>query len=393
MKTKLLFVMNNLHCGGAERALISLLQQIDYERYAVDLLLFRHEGLFLAQLPAAVHLLDEPYGYHFFDMSARTAVTRSLLAGRPDIAWRRVMAGTVFRTEQNRTRSEQRVWKYIAGSMPRLPGRYDAAIGFLEKSPIYYCVDKVNATRKIGFIHSDYDQLGMDPYMDDPYFAQLDYLATVSESAVKMLQDRFPQYREKIVLMHNIVSPPVIRQLAQEEISLPHIGTTIVSTGRLHPCKGFDLAIAACQLLVQAGYTLRWYVIGEGTERPNLEQQIRDSGVEGIFILAGQKDNPYPYIRECDLYVQTSRFEGRCLAITEAKIMHKPIVSTDFPVIHDQLQHEVNGLIVGQSALEIFEGIRRLIDDVPLRQQLVSGLTQESYGTVQEMDKLYHWIG
>lgn len=385
----ILVAINNLHCGGAEKALISLLETIDYSLYNVDMFLFKHEGLFFNKIPKQVNLLEEPYEYQYFDMSIKTAIKDSLKKGRLDIAFSRVCAGFVFNVEKNRARCEQRVWKYISKSLKNINKRYDVAIGYLEKNPVYFCIDKVNANKKIGFIHTDYDKLGMDSKFDIKYFDRLDNIVTVSEECANVLKRRFPMYKQKIEVMHNIISPNVIHNMSLEEIDFKTKGIKIVSVGRLNYYKGFEMGIEACKILIERGYDVNWYVIGEGEERSKLEQMIKENRLQQIFILLGLKENPYPYIREADIYVQPSKFEGKSIAIDEAKILQKPIVVTNFSTVTDQIKNEENGLIVDMNSQAIFEGIKKLIDDKELRNNLIKSLTKESLGTELEIQKLY----
>ncbi|MBD2872035.1 glycosyltransferase [Paenibacillus arenilitoris] len=392
MKKKLLFVMSNLHCGGAEKSLISLLHAIDYGKYEVDLFLFKHEGMFFDKLPKEVTVLHAPDDYPYFDMPIKAAALGCVKAGRIDLALSRIGAGYVFKTEKNTARREQRAWKYVARSFRPLAKTYDAAFGYLEKSPIYYIVEKVKAAVKIGFIHNDYDKLGMDPRIDYDYFDKLDKIVTVSEECVTILKERFPLFGHKVELMHNIVSPATIVDMASANTNIARSGVTVASVGRLNYQKGFPLAIEACERLVKDGYEVRWYIVGDGEEKDRLARLIAEKGLQHSVILTGLQENPYPYIKHCDIYVQTSMFEGRCLTITEAKILNKPIVSTNFKVIYDQLVHEQNGLIVEQDALAVYAGIKRLLEDERLRSRFVDNLKKESLGTEQEIDKLYRWI-
>ncbi|RCW42721.1 glycosyltransferase [Paenibacillus prosopidis] len=392
MKKKLLFVMSNLNCGGAEKSLISLLHTIDYSRFEVDLFLFKHEGMFFSKLPREVTVLEAPVSYPYFDMPFKSAAINCMKEKRVDLALSRIGAGYIFKTEKNAAKREQRAWKYISRSFPVLSKQYDAAFGYLEKSPIYYIIEKVEASTKIGFIHNDYDKLGMDPLLDYAYFNKLDKIVTVSEECVTILKERFPMFDHKIELMHNIVSPTTIVQMSLAEEIIPKSKITIASVGRLNYQKGFGMAVEACELLVNDGYAIKWYIVGDGEERQRLTQLIEEKQLQDSLILTGLKENPYPYIKQCDLYVQTSLFEGRCLTITEAKILKKPIVSTNFKVIYDQLSDEINGLIVEQNAFSIYQGIKKLIDNEPLRSQLVSNLMNESLGTEHEINKLYQWI-
>ncbi|MCW9130893.1 glycosyltransferase [Bacillus paramycoides] len=393
MKKNILFVINNLNCGGAEKALISLLETINYSMYNVDLFLFKHEGLFFRKIPQQVNLLEEPFEYQYFDMSMKKAIIRCIQKGRIDIALSRVCAGYIFKSEKNRARCEQRVWKYISKSVKRINKKYDIAIGYLEKNPIYFCIDKVNAKKKIGFIHNDYDELGMDPNIDMEYFSKLVNIVTVSEECANVLKQRFPMYKKKVKVMHNIVSPNIINKMSLEKIDMKHKEIKIVSVGRLNYQKGFEMAIEACKELVDNGYKITWYVVGEGEERALLESVIEENNLQGTFILLGIKENPYPYIREANIYVQPSRFEGKSIAIDEAKILHKPIVVTNFSTAKDQIKNEENGIIVEMNPFAISEGIKKLIDNEELRNKLTSNLSKENLGTESEIEKLYTLFG
>lgn len=392
MKKSLLFIMNNLNCGGAEKALISLLETIDYSLYNVDLFLFKHEGLFLSKIPKQVNLLEEPFGYKYFDMSIKTAIKDCIKKGKLQIALSRVCAGYIFNTENNRSRCEQRVWKYMSKSLNSINKKYDVAIGYLEKNPIFFCIDKVDANKKIGFIHNDYDKLGMDPTIDKKYFTKLDNIVTVSEECAEVLKQRFPIYKQKIDVMYNIVSPHMIKNMSLEKTDIKYKGIKIVSVGRLNYQKGFELAIEACKILIGSGYDLKWYVIGEGEERGKLEKMIEENDLQEVFLLLGIKENPYPFIKEADIYVQSSRFEGKSIAIDEAKILHKPIVVTNFSTAKDQIKHKENGLIVDMNPQSIYEGIKQLIDNKELRNKLIEQLSKENMGTESEIQKLYELI-
>ncbi|SFB29882.1 Glycosyltransferase involved in cell wall bisynthesis [Cohnella sp. OV330] len=392
MKTSILFVMNKLTVGGAEKALISLLETIDYSKYDVDLFLFKHEGLFMNKLPPQVHVLPEPPLYSYFDMSIKKAIMGALKKGKPLLAIFRVLVGYIFRTDKRPAVREQRSWKYVSHALPKLTKNYHVAIGYLEKNPIYYIIDKVNADRKLGYVHNDYNKLGMDPELDKKYFAKLDFIITVSEECGSVLKVRFPQYEDKVRVIQNIVSAEVIQRMAAEKAEWNGNGDAafrIVSVGRLNEQKGFDLAVEACKLLRDAGFDLKWYVIGEGEERGKLEALIKLKGLENNFILLGLRENPYPYVKEADVYVQPSRFEGKSIAIDEAKILHKPVVVTDFSTARDQIASECNGIIVKMNAQAISEGVRRLLEDAGLRAAFASRLAEEHLGTESEIKKLY----
>ncbi len=383
--------MNNLNVGGAEKALVALLAEFDYSKYDVDLFLFSHEGLFLKQLPKNVRLLPGPDNYRYFDMPVRSAVVENIRKGNLSLAFSRIIAGYIFKTENNKARREQRVWKYLTKFIPNLPGEYDVAIGYLEKMPIYFCIEKVRAKIKIGFIHNDYAQLGMDAAIDKPYLNRLDHIFTVSESCEKILHVLFPEHKNKISVMYNIVSRTTIEKLAGARVDTGGAGITLVSVGRLNRQKGFDMAIDACRILVDRGFDIKWQVLGEGSERAQLEEQIKAKHLQNHFFLMGLVENPYPFVSNCGIYVQPSRFEGKSIAIDEAKILSKPIVVTNFATVHDQITHLVNGYIAEQDPESIASAIEFLVRNPDQREVLEHNLRQDQNNAV-DLDEFYKVI-
>lgn len=386
---KILFIMNNLNCGGAEKALVSLLKTIDYSKYEVDLLLFKQEGIFLKQVPKQVNILPEPFGYKYYDMSVINATIELTKNGKILDAIRRLRAFFIYKSEKDTYRCGQKVWPYISKMFGKLDKKYDVAIGYLENNPIYYCIDNVYADKKIGFIHNDYDKLGLNPIGDRAYFNKLDNIVTVSEECAEVLKQRFPEYKEKVRVMYNIVSPSIINDMAKEKIELNNAEINLVTVGRLNYQKGYDMAIEACKKLIEKGYDIKWNILGEGKERVNLENLIKKYNLEDRFILLGIRENPYPYILNADIYVQTSRFEGKSIAIDEAKILNKPILVTDFTTVRDQISDGVNGLIVDMNVGSIVNGLERLIKDNNLKNKFKKNLSKEELGTEKEIKVLY----
>lgn len=398
MKKKLLFVMNSMTCGGAEKSLISFLQTLDYSAYEVDLFLFKHEGLFMANIPEETNLLDAPANYKYFDMPFKAALTQCLQKGKFGSMTARLQLGALMRLEKNAARCEQRVWKYISKSFGKLEKKYHVAVGFLEKNPIYFIVDKVKADKKLGWIHTNYTNLGMDPAIDEPYFQKLDHIVTVSDECQKALQDNFRTQQDKIKVIHNIVSPTIIHRLSEHSAQggplFDRSSINILTVARLSHVKGIDFAVQACRLLIDEGLNVKWHVLGFATESEQAEvaAAIAQYRLEGSFKWLGVTDNPYPLIKQADLYVQPSRFEGKSIAIDEAKILRKPIVVTNFPTAKDQIVHERNGLIVDMNPAAIAEGIKRLLIEPGLMNSFAERLAAEQLGTEAEVEKFYQLI-
>ncbi|KIL52979.1 glycosyltransferase [Jeotgalibacillus campisalis] len=395
MKKNLLFIIPSLSAGGGEKSLINLLSQIDYDLYNVDIFLLNHNGLFMEFIPPQVNVLPLPDNYKLFSLSLLKSIYKFLGSKNYKLAINRILYTICIRLNKSVGTNEQYGWKYLSRSLADLAKVYDVSIGFLEKTSIYFCVDRVTAHKKIGWIHNDYDKLESNIAFDEKYFKKLHEILTVSEECATVLKSRFPDQRNKINVIYNIVSPSVINKLSNQmnDVFIRNQGQKIIlSVGRLHHQKGFEMAINACEELVKKGNNLKWFVIGEGEERSNLEKLIAQKKLQNHFILLGLKANPYPYIKQCDIYVQTSKFEGKSIALDEAKILCKPIIITNYSTAKDQIKNNINGLIVEMDPSSIAAGIYQLIHNPILKDSLISNLSIENLGTEKEINKLYQLL-
>lgn len=114
--------------------------------------------------------------------------------------------------------------------------------------------------------------------------------------------------------------------------------------------------------------------------------------LQGRFFLLGKKTNPYPYIKACDIYVQPSRYEGKAVTVREAQILNKPVLITNFPTAKSQLENGVDGYICPMGVDGIVEGIKKLVDDVEFRTEIVNNVSQRNYGNEREVEKIYRLI-
>jgi glycosyltransferase involved in cell wall biosynthesis len=394
-KKKLLFVMPSLSAGGGEKSLVNLLTQIDYKLYNVDLFLFNKTGVFIDSIPREVSILDFPTDYENFTNSLRNSTENFIKNGKVYLAYYRLMFSLKNRLIKEKAKAEQNTWKYISKSLGMLDKEYDAAIGFLEKSSIYFVVDKVKSKKKIGWIHTNYSNSGMDKHFDHSYFSQLDHVITVSEECAISLKGNFPQLENKVEVIYNIVSPKLIDELSDKETVddiIDHNYINIITVARLSHEKGIDLAIQSCRILLNKGHQVKWYVLGDGNEREELESLIENNHLNKNFKLLGIKENPYPYIKKCDIYVQPSRYEGKSIAIDEAKILHKPIIITKYETAKDQITDGIDGLIVDMKVDSLAEGIEKLMFEEEFKNKLTMNLAKEKLGTEEEINKLYQLI-
>ncbi len=392
MKKKILFIIPSLSSGGAEKSLVNLLNVFDYSKYEVDLAMLSKTGVFLDMIPDEVKIIDLPEDHFIFSLPLKSSVLQFVKKGRLALAYHRIAFALTYRKIKNSNLAEQKSWKHKRHFIGVLPDNYDAAIGYLEKTSIYFCVDCVKAGKKIGFIRTNYEKLGLDRKHDEKFFDRLTDLCANGSASYDVLKSAFPKLQSKLRVILNVVSTELIRKMSESTIEKLADRPTILSIGRLDHVKGFDLAIKAASMLRDEKFDFQWLIIGEGNQRAMLQNLITEHSLQDHFYLIGEKANPYPYLKKCDIYVQTSRYEGRSSTIGEAKIMGKPIISTDFESVFELLNDNVNALIVKKEPSEIADAVKKLLSDENLKNKLVSNLALENLDTTAELDKFYELL-
>lgn len=388
MKRKILFVMESLGIGGAEKSLLTILSMLDYQKYDVDLFLFRTDGELMEFLPSEVKVLKASENYHIFSKNRKMAPLRFL----KKLDFKRAYHSLLYLIKCWHAQNAKKLyigWEHVKVMFDEINQFYDTSVAFLERKTIYFNSDKVKAKHKIGFVHNDYSTYAYDYEQDKKYFKDYQKIATVSQHCQEVLEEIFPEYREKFVVVKNMVSKKVIQQMAEEKLELLKEKTTIVTVGRLVKQKGMDRAIVICKKLIEQGYFVKWYVIGAGPEEKDLQKKIREKGLQDIFILVGAQKNPYPWMRNCDIYVQPSRFEGFGITVCEAKALAKPMVVSDIPEFREQILDGVNGYIAKNDEM-MYDKIVELIENKKgMREQFITFLEKdESIENKEELKKL-----
>ena len=280
--------------------------------------------------------------------------------------------------------------------MPAPQKKYDAAIGYLEGKPNFFVADCVEAKVKIAYIHNDYRKLQLDPEFDKKIFDKMDFVVTVSDECKTVLENIFANSKEKIRVVHNITSAEILEKMSEkipeEFIEKPN-KKILLTVGRISQQKGYDIAIDAAEILHKKGYDFKWFSIGKGELREELEQRIKEKNLQEKFVFLGERANPYPYIAGCDIYVQSSYYEGKSIAIDESKCLEKPIVATKFTTVYDQLRDGETALLSEIDAMSVAEKIEQLLCDEALAKKLEENLKKEKHGNEEEIKKFYALLG
>ena len=392
---KILIVSHAMELGGAETALLGLLENIDTDKYEVELFLLRHSGELMKYIPTNIKLLPEIPQY-----AALAAPIGQVIRKRQ---WKVALGRTVGKYKAKKCVKKlsfppdngvaiEYSHKYTRCAMPRISSReYDLAISFL--TPHYFVAEKVLAKKKVAWIHTDYSVVKVDTKSELIMWSKFNHIVSISDNVSESFFKTFPSLKERIVLIENIMPIDYMRKLVNKfstESEMPEDGSIkLLSIGRFSSPKRFDEVPKICKGIREAGVNVKWYLIGYGGDEQLIRQKISEEHMEDYVIILGKKENPYPYIKACDIYLQPSRYEGKSVAVREAQAMNKPVIITNYVTAQSQLKDGEDGIIVPMDIQGSVEEICAVIRDKKLRQVLIENTKKNDYTNAGEIRKLY----
>lgn len=388
---KRIFILHsNMELGGAETSLLGLLQSIDYSRYSVDLMLLEKKGALLDLVPKEVHLLNTPKELQCLSIPIIDVLLKK---HRLDFALVRIIGRFLEIKSKTPTYNiKQIVHKLALPILPQVKGHYDLAISFID--PHYIIENKVSATIKMGWLHTDFSRIEVRKKRDHDMWAFLNYIVHISDDCKKKFDDVYPDLMSKSIVIENILSKQFIYKRALEtsvekEISGENI--KLLSIGRFSYQKNFDNVPEICKKILMSGLNIKWYLIGYGSEEKIIRQKIEEAHLNEYIIILGKRNNPYPYINACDVYVQPSRYEGKCVAVREAQILNKPVVITNYATAKSQIEDGVDGVIVPMDNQGCAEGIINLLKNPQLINKIKENCNKRDY-TNAEAIKIFDYL-
>lgn len=382
-KKKILFITSKMVIGGVERALINLLACMDSDRYDLTLLLLEDGGEWECLIPSNVkisRLSMDSCGYNDYLLEHRAylRLAKTMLC--------RAMTH-IFKEPSSNTYFAVRAW-------PVINEKYDCVVLFKIDSLIgLHLATQITSVKKIAWMHNSFLGIAYDSWSYRRSIGQMDGIVCVSSTLQDEFQKCFPGYKGRIDVIHNLLDVHAILDCADEPCDISLKGFSILTVGRLSIEKGQQMIPATMRLLLDAEYDVYWYLVGDGPGRAEIEEACKQYGVEDRVILLGAKQNPYVYVKNADIYVQTSLTEGWCLTIQEAKLLQKPIVSTPIPVIMEQIVSGENGEIAQDISPEaLFVSIQILLDSPEKRNFYSEQLRNQLVNNDEQIKKLYAFI-
>lgn len=376
MKKKVLFMMDSLTCGGAEKSLVSLLPLLDYDKVDVTLMLQKRGGVFECYVPKEVNIVSMPQPSGLASLFGRLSYSLKIR-----------LYGMLGKKEH----LAETYWKSIGWTLKpmRQDCQYDYAFAYQQGFPTYYVVNHVSAKKKYTWANVDLMKAGYNVDYNAAVYDQYDRVIGVSDAVSSdLVSQGYVRDKSKVVTIYDILNPSLIREMSKKPgFTKEFDGTRLVTTGRMTHQKGYDLAVKAADELRKRGYKFRWSFVGDGVKRPEIEKLIEERHLEDYIELLGEQSNPYPFMAAADIYVQTSIFEGFGLTVTEARILGKAEVCTNFPCAYNQITDGENGLICEMTPEDIANKIEMLLTDKELKAKLEDTVAREVNRTVETESK------
>lgn len=386
----------NMNIGGTEKALLNMISEMSKEDFDITILMLEKKGGFIEYIPEHVKI-DVLSEYKNIKEMIQEPIHISALKylKKGDIL--KVLILVYVFLYSKITRENSLLFKYLLKHVPtRDCFTYDTAVAYAGPMDFisYYILKRVKADKKIQWIHFDITKIGFNTRFVSKFYKMFDKIFVVSEEAKAKLINEVPLLKYNTETFNNIVSPSMIFEQSIDSVGFEdnQSDLRILTVGRLSFEKGQDMAIKVLARLKKNGYRVKWYCIGDGKLREEYLELIQRYGLKEDFILLGAIPNPYPYLRQCDIYVQPSRFEGYCITTLEAKCFNKPILSTDVNGVKEQLENGKTGVIVKIDENDIYQGLKELIDRKEIRDRLSANLEIENKSDKEAENKVKNLI-
>lgn len=379
---KILFIISNLNIGGPQKSLLALCDKINYDKFEVTIAVINPGGSLKPFFNPNINFVEVPEIITALTVPAKKIGTSLFCCLKQNkikmfICIIKSILKHLF-LHKNMNNERQYLWRKFGKGLTRIEGEYDVAFGILGLST-YIVVDCVNAQQKYHWVRSDTRILKRNENIDSIYYRKLTGALAVSKECKNIFIEMYPFMKNRVKCFYNYIPVSFYKKIqVQTALNKEDINyIKILTVCRLDPLKGIDIAINACKILLQKGYNVKWYVLGDGKEKRKIKKEIRKNNLVDKFILLGFHLNTLDYIKDCDVFVHPSKTEGKSNVVDEAIYCNKPIVVTNYKTVKEQVQNRKTGLICDMNALAVAKKIEEILVNKELKKALVKNCMYE----------------
>lgn len=383
MKKDILIVFPFFDIGGSTTSAINFLNNIDTDKYNVDLICQYAQNPYLKFVNNKIN---------FLGCAKKKKTIFALL-----IKIRILMNINLIKFSIKKSIKEKKIaisFDYLQWLVPKLYSRldkkYDVAIGFMEGWSNAYILSNVNAMKRFAWIHTNYKDAKLNSEVDYPFFREFDYIVSVSEACKKSFDEIFPTLFDKSIVIENIIDSDIIKKQSNEfEIQKDYTVLNIVTMCRLSIyTKGLDFIVECAKKLVDTNAKFLWHIVGDGIDEDIFRSMIVQNGLQNNFRLYGKKLNPYPYLKQADIFVLASRYEGKPISVTEAMILNIPVVVSNYAEAHNQVKNNITGFVLDDIDNQLFELLYEFCNNRNRLEHIKANLSKENFTNKEELKKL-----
>lgn len=378
---KLALLLPAMRMGGAEKIALNFLDDLT-KHYDVTLVLNKIEGELLSKVQTGVTICEDRLSA--FNEIFKADLKRLHIINIIKDIFYYICVKLKCRKERN--------YRYLIKRTPWNLGKFDIAIAYVANvsTQIFSLADRVQADKKIAWIHGETTEL-QDIALYNDCYKGFDKIFTVSRVTYFHFIKKFPKCKDLVDVYYNPIKPEEILRLAEEPMQdvMSSEKVNIVSVGRITPEKGFDMLPEIVSILRKRNHRIHWWLIGDGTELNKIKEKAKTLNVEDYISFLGMKNNPYPYIKNCDIYVQPSYEEGYSTTICEAGILGKAIIGTTTSGgIREQIVEGESALLADPNPEALVEKIETLILNPAIKVLLEREAQKIDFSNRDEIDKL-----
>ena len=369
---KILFVIDSLDIGGIQRTLISLLKYFSrFDDYDITLLSLVNEGELVSEVPRNIRRIEIDLSKQKFLKPLRAEFKKFNI----------LFLLSIFKyiKKNDNMQFGESIRLNVINSLDEIDELYDIAIAYSDSSSLFFVCQKVNALRKIVWVHMEYSLSNNRPQYHSEFYEKMDKIVCVSKNSMKVFCKLNPELKAKTLVIHNLLDTEMIDTLSKQNCNeFDKNFFNIVSVGRLSKEKNFEkLIISFSKVLKIINKKVRLYIIGDGPEYHNLKKIIKEQKIGNSCFLLGNKANPYKYMKSCDLYAQVSIKEGFGMTLYEAFYLRKPILSTNVSITDELFKNNYDSILVNNSIESITDNLCMIIENDKLRKKIVNNIKSD----------------
>lgn len=389
-KKSVLIAYPAMMLGGSTTSLLSILYNLDYSKYEVDLALAFYSGDWMSDIPRQIKLLEPVYQYQ----EKKERYIHRLFSPKYMVV--KGISKIMEILDGYPVRGQQFLGMMDVDFYRDLEKEYDVAIAFLEGQTCKYVANHVKAKEKITWVHVDYKEARMCVKYDVPSLEKYKHIIHVSEKCLNSFTEMYPNLADRCSVIENILSQTRLRHLAEElteDLMIDNKKINIVTTCRItYYQKGLDRTLNIISKMVEEDKKLHnkihWYIIGNGPDYEDFKQRIKEKNLEAIITVLGAQKNPYKFYTKMDCFFLPSRYEGKPMAVTEALMLGLPAIVTEYSSANEQIQDGIEGKVFDNSEKGTEQALYYMMNHRDEMNTMKQFILQKDYSNVEEMKKI-----